>query len=149
MGVKARRSIRAALAWERWQGCAGGRARRRPVAHDHGRPLVIDTTLASFTYMGGLGYEDPYGFNAYATGWTSSAKLPLIPASATPAQAVRKGNNDAFVTTGNTAASGAASLVCSTYLKASSRDGAGGGAWVSGSSQNVTDPTGGFTMEGR
>lgn len=83
------------------------------------------TTLAYSTYLGGGGMDSGNGIAAassgvaYLTGLTSSVDFPL---SSSPLQGVPGGGQDAFVAKIDTAQSGGASLVYSTYLGGSGDD---------------------------
>ncbi len=75
-------------------------------------------SIAYSTYLGGGDEDDAYGVavdgshNAYVTGLTYSADLPL----ANPVQAANGGAGDAFLAKVNTGVAGAGSLVFSSYL---------------------------------
>jgi uncharacterized repeat protein (TIGR01451 family) len=87
--------------------------------YDRTRPLVIDPVLSYATFLGGSGGD--YGFamasdsqgNLYVTGGTDSPNFPVTAGltTATPGTA-----GMAFVSKINPSASGAASLIFSTYL---------------------------------
>jgi len=82
-------------------------------------------TLLYSTFLGGSSNDEGHGIaidasgNAHATGWTSSSNFPV---SVSARQTTYGGNTDAFVAKLNPGASGAASLLYSTYLGGSSLD---------------------------
>ena len=87
--------------------------------YDRSKPLVIDPILLYSTYFGGNGNESIHAIavdnagNAYVGGDVSlTTVFPLK----NEYQSTRKGAADAFVAKLNTNASGAASLLYSTYL---------------------------------
>ena len=81
--------------------------------------------LVYSTFFGGIGYDASYGAavdgsgNVYLGGFTSS---PNFPVTSGAVQTVYGGNNDAVIAKFNPRASGAASLVYSTYLGGSQSD---------------------------
>jgi len=88
--------------------------------------VKIDPTGSSIpyaSYLGGSGEDDGFGIaadnsnNAYVTGLTCSANLPVLH----PLQAYG-GNCDGFVTKASTALTGRASLIYSTYLGGAAKD---------------------------
>jgi hypothetical protein len=85
--------------------------------YDRTKRLVIDPVLSYSTYLGGNGEDYGFGIavdssgHAYVTGWTSSTDFPTLNEYQT-----WRSNFDAFVTKLDTNASGAASLLYSTYL---------------------------------
>jgi hypothetical protein len=93
--------------------------------YDASRPLVIDPVLSYSTYLGGAGFEMPYGIaadaagNIYVFGQTVSTDFPV---SDNALQKTKAGGNqpgfgvDVFVTKLRPAGRGAADLVYSTYL---------------------------------
>jgi hypothetical protein len=98
---------------------ASNRVRFALGAYDHSKPLVIDPVLSYATYFGGTtGYEQGNGIavdsagNVYVTGNTTSTDFPTT-AGAFQTSLPYGG---AFVAKFNPGASGAASLVYSTYL---------------------------------
>ena len=114
------------------------------------------------SYLGGSDEDVGYGVaadtsaNAYVTGLTYSTDFPVTTAAL---QRTYAGAGDAFLTKVNTDASGAASLVYSTYLGGSGLDrgtgvavDASGNAYVAGgttsiaSSLGFTPPTGAFQI---
>ena len=114
-------------------------------AYDPGRPLVIDPVLTYSTFLGGSGIDqgnsiavDAAG-NAYITGATASPNFPTL----NPFQSDFHGIQDAFVAKFNPGASGAASLIYSTYLGGSKGNAFGLGIAVDGSGNAyVTGGTG-------
>jgi hypothetical protein len=107
-------------------------------------------SLLYSTYLGGSRFDNSTGVavgsagNAYVTGQTSSTDFP----TKNPLQAGRNGSSDAFVAKIDTTASGAASLVYSTYLGGSDAEGGGavavdsaGDAFVTGFTQSSDFPT--------
>jgi hypothetical protein len=99
------------------------------------------TSIEYSSYLGGLDDDSGHGIavdnarNAYVAGVTNSINFPIngtVPA----AQSTYGGAGDAFVSKVNTAASGAASLVYSTFLGGNGLDQANGVAWDS-QNQNV------------
>ena len=82
-------------------------------------------SLVYSTYLGGCGFDRGLGIavdnsgNAYVTGLTESPDFPVTPGAF---QTMLKGHGNAFVAVINTNASGAASLVYSTYLGGSNFD---------------------------
>jgi hypothetical protein len=116
--------------------------------YDASRPLVIDPVLVYSTYLGGSGGDIGFGIavdaagNAYVSGSTASSDFPTTPGAFDTSA---NGNDDAFVT--KLDASGA-SLVYSTFLGGSERDGgrgiavAGTGrAYVTGETLSSAFPT--------
>ncbi len=101
------------------------------------------SALLYSTYLGGTGDDIGFGVavdasgNAYVTGQTTSTDFPV---STTRFQGASGGGTDAFVAKLNPTASGAASLVYSTYLGGSGDDGANG---------IVVDAAGNATIVGR
>jgi hypothetical protein len=94
-------------------------------AYDVKKPLVIDPVLVYSTYLGGSGTDRASGIavdgsgNAYVTGDTISINFPTkAPPAFAPYQSTlsKSTTTDCFVTKINTAVSGAASLVYSSYL---------------------------------
>jgi hypothetical protein len=118
------------------QAQGGGQVGFAVARYDANKPLIIDPSLSYSTYLGGSSADEGYGIavdssgNAYVTGWTASTNFPV---SASPYHATNAGpptSFDVFVTKLNPAASGAASLLYSTYLGGSTSyvSGCGGGA---------------------
>jgi hypothetical protein len=118
-------------------------------AYDRSRPLVIDPTLSYSSFIGGLGVDFGFGVaadkdgNAYVGGQTASANFPVKGAI----QTTRKGVSDAYVTKINPNASGAASLVYSTYLGGDKQESGwdlavddAGKAYLAGSTDSGEDP---------
>jgi hypothetical protein len=99
------------------------------------------TSIEYSSYLGGLDDDSGHGIavdnagNAYVAGITNSPDFP-INGTVQAAQSTYGGAGDAFVSKVNTAASGAASLVYSTFLGGTGLDQANGVAWDA-SSQNV------------
>jgi len=113
-------------------------------------------TLAYSSYLGGtnadlgLGIATDGAGNAYVTGVTSSS-APGFPITSTALDLTLNGASDAFITRVNTAVTGAASLVYSTYLGGASTDQANavaldgvGNVYVAGqtSSSDLSTPNG-------
>ena len=103
-----------------------------PNGYDRTQPLTLDPTLTYSTFLGGGGDDNAYdvavdaaGF-AYVVGRTLSVDFPtggaIDPGCGTDNFCDGFGFYDAFVTKLNTSASGAASLVFSTYLGGSAND---------------------------
>lgn len=103
-----------------------------PNGYDRTQPLTLDPTLTYSTFLGGGGDDNAYdvavdaaGF-AYVVGRTLSVDFPtggaIDPGCGTDGFCDGFGFYDAFVTKLNTSASGAASLVFSTYLGGSAND---------------------------
>jgi len=120
--------------------------------YDPAQTLVIDPTLSYSTYLGGTNSDaagapgaiavDDFG-NAYVTGYTSSTDFPTSNEYQTGTT-----SDDVFVTKLNTLASGAASLLYSTYLGGNSGDygwgiavDGSGNAYVTGSTLSTNFPT--------
>src|SRR5207249_1457208 len=86
--------------------------------YDRSRPLVIDPVLTYSTYLGGTGLDAASGIgvdglgNAYIAGQTASVDFPV---KAGAFQSTYHGATDAFVARINPFASGATSLIYSTY----------------------------------
>ncbi len=95
-----------------------GRVHFQVATYDPTQPLVIDPVLSYSTYLGGTNLEWGFGIaadasgHAYVTGRTGSTNFPTLNAFDSTGDV----SNDAFVTKIDTTASGAASLVYSTYL---------------------------------
>jgi hypothetical protein len=95
--------------------------------YDESAPLILDPTLTYSTYMGGNNWDEAHDVavdqsgNAFVTGFTDSSNFQLRD----PARQW-SGSQDAFVTKINTLASGASSLVYSTYLGTPSGTGSNG-----------------------
>ena len=117
--------------------------------YDHTKRLVIDPVLSYSTYLGGSGVEFSYSIavdaagHVYVTGVTDSADFPAL-----NQYQIVTGAGDAFVTKLDTNASGAASLLYSTYLGGSSGDygigiavDAAGHAYVTGYTDSADFPT--------
>ncbi len=117
-------------------------------AYDHSRPLVIDPLISYSSYLGGA--SDDYGTavavdsqgNAYVTGYTLSTDFP---ATTSPLQGAKSGNEDVFVAKINAAGS---SLLYATYLGGGGRDygtsiavDGTGAAYVTGSTFSGDFPT--------
>ncbi|MCA1570319.1 MAG: SBBP repeat-containing protein, partial [Chloroflexi bacterium] len=97
--------------------------------YDPALPLVIDPVITYGTWLGGSspgsaanGVAADGAGNAYVTGLSMSATFPT---AGTPHDAALGGHNDRFVAKINTAGSGAASLVWSTYLGGSGYEDSG------------------------
>jgi len=92
---------------------------------DRSRPLYIDPALVYSTYLGGNSGDSGNGIaidasgDAYITGQTNSANFPT---TAGALETTYGGRGNAFVAKLNPAASGAASLIYSTYLGGTSGD---------------------------
>ncbi|MCA1570133.1 MAG: SBBP repeat-containing protein, partial [Chloroflexi bacterium] len=102
--------------------------------YDPALPLVIDPVITYGTWLGGSsphssanGVAADGAGNAYVTGLSMSATFPI---AGSPLDTTLGGHNDRFVAKLNTAASGAASLVWSTYLGGSGYEDSGGLASV-------------------
>ena len=118
-------------------------------SYDRSRPIVIDPVLLYSTYLGGTGGDLGNGIavdssgNAYVTGFTASTDFPTKNAF----QSTIKNRFDAFVAKLNPSASGAASLLYSTYLGGSGARGNGiavdsaGNAYVTGTTASTDFPT--------
>ena len=122
-------------------------------AYDATRPLVIDPTLVTSTYLGGSGADNGYGItrdkegNTYVVGATESNDFPtLTPLQAKLALASAAGgpNSDVFVAKINPSGTGA---VWSTYLGGGGRDtgygvavGPDGAVYVAGATESVDFP---------
>src|SRR5438128_2278682 len=119
-------------------------------AYDLSRPLIIDPVLSYSTYLGGSAFDQGNGIavdgsgNVYVTGFTNSTIFPTT----SGAYDTTVANVDAFVSKLNPAASGAASLVYSTYLGGSLNDvgngiaeDSSGSAYVTGQSFSSDFPT--------
>ena len=120
-------------------------------AYDATRLLVIDPTLVYSTYLGGSSSDDGYGIaadgsgNAYVSGRALSTNFPTADGFQL---AYAGGFDDAFIAKIDTNASGAASLVYSTYLGGSGGDeaygiavDATGSAYVAGYTDSNDFPT--------
>ena len=96
--------------------------------YDRSKPIVIDPVLLYSTYLGGSGNSgsgsgdsgsgiavDPAG-NAYVTGTTSSTDFPTLNAFHNSCSSCSSGGTTAFVTKFNPSASGAASILYSSYF---------------------------------
>lgn len=89
--------------------------------------LVIDPVLSYSTYLGGSGIEDTSGIaldyqgNVYVRGETNSTDFPIKNALDSTLS-----RDDAFITKLNPSASGAASLIYSTYLGGSNEEDSSG-----------------------
>src|SRR5262245_38510423 len=103
-----------------------------PNGYDRTQPLTLDPTLTYSTFLGGSGDDSAYdvavdgaGF-AYVVGRTLSVDFPtggaIDPGCGTDGFCDGFSSYDVFVTKLNPAASGAASLVFSTYLGGSADD---------------------------
>lgn len=96
-------------------------------AYNHTQPLVIDPVLSYSTYLGGSGIEDSTGIaldyqgNVYVKGETNSTDFPIKNALDSTLS-----RDDAFITKLNPSASGAASLIYSTYLGGSNEEDSSG-----------------------
>lgn len=124
----------------------GQGVRFRLARYDHGKPLVIDPTMAYSTRLGGRDEDaayaiavDPAG-NAYVTGNTNSTDYPVT----NPAQAKNGGTTDAFVAKLSPDGS---RLLYSTYLGGSGSDvgygiavDAQGNAYVTGDTRSTDFP---------
>jgi hypothetical protein len=124
-------------------------------AYDTGRPLVIDPTLVSSTYLGGAGTDTAYGVavdragNTYVTGSTDSADFPTArplqgAISQEPGTPAGSAKPDVFVAKLNPAGD---ALVWSTYLGGRGRDtgygvavGADGAVYVAGVTESADFP---------
>jgi beta-propeller repeat-containing protein len=129
-------------------------------SYDHSMPLVIDPAIAYSTFLGGVTSPGSYGSEgeaiatytdpstghvyAYVTGSTSASDFPTVNAL----QNTSGGRADAFVTKFDPAASGAASVIYSTYLGGTNGDGAtgiavdsSGDAYISGLTASTDFPT--------
>ncbi|HET7487539.1 MAG TPA: SBBP repeat-containing protein [Acidimicrobiales bacterium] len=108
-------------------------------AYDHSRPLTIDPLITYSTFLAGSiggdsraqGVAVDASGNAYVTGLTFATDYPVTTGVV---QTAKAGISDQFVTKINTAATGAASLVWSTYLGGTGYDSqpAGSGSADSG-----------------
>ncbi len=113
--------------------------------YDRSKPIVIDPVVLLYsTYLGGSGHDyahgiavDSSGF-AYVTGDTDSADFPV---TSSAFQSAPAGLPTVFVAKFNPAASGAASLVYSTYLGGTYGAYANGIAVGSSSNAYVTGST--------
>jgi pimeloyl-ACP methyl ester carboxylesterase len=121
----------------------------RVAGYDPRRALMIDPVLIYSTYLGGSDEDiawdvavDTSG-NPYVAGYTFSTNFP----TASPFQATKSGDFDAFVTKLNATGSG---LVYSTYLGGSGFDGgysmsiavdASGNAYIAGTTKSPDFPT--------
>jgi hypothetical protein len=119
-------------------------------AYDRNRELIIDpVVLAYSTYLGGGGSDDGRGIavdgsgNVYVTGVTDSTDFPTL-----AQYQAHQGNLDVFVTRLDTAQSGAASLLYSTYLGGENDDHSqgiavdgSGNAYVTGYTESTDFPT--------
>lgn len=129
-------------------------------SYDTHRPLVIDPVLVYSTYLGGSGNDVANGIavdaagNAYITGNTDSPGYGgtiLFPTTPGALQTTKPGSSfstNAFVSKINTNASGAPSLVYSTYLGGSGFDDSyaiaidpSGNAYVTGDTSSFNFPT--------
>jgi hypothetical protein len=127
--------------------------------YDRSKPIVIDPVLLYSTYLGGSGFSagvgdqgygiavDPLGF-AYVTGATSSTDFPTLNAFHNSCSSCSSGGVAAFVTKFNPSASGAASLLYSSYFGGSGNEsGYGiavdtfGNAYVTGFTSSTDFPT--------
>ena len=120
-------------------------------AYDPSRPLVIDPTLVTSSFLGGSGNDSGYGIaldaqgNVYVTGSTDSTDFP----TGAPLQAARSNpgggqTSDVFVTKLSPDGS---RMIWSTYLGGTGRDtayavavGADGGVYVSGVTESPDFP---------
>ena len=119
-------------------------------SYDASRPLIIDPTLSYSTFLGGSDFDqatavavDSAGL-AYVAGLTTSTNFPTT----TGAFDRTVSKCDVFVSKFNPAASGAASLVYSTYLGGSQNDigkaiavDSSGNAYVTGQTFSNDFPT--------
>jgi len=132
----------------------------RVAGYDRSKPIVIDPVLLYSTYLGGSGYSvgtgdqgsgiavDSAG-NAYVTGTTSSTDFPTLNAFHDSCSSCSSGGTAAFVTKFNPSASGAASLLYSTYFGGSGGesgygiavDSVTGNAYVTGYTSSTDFPT--------
>ncbi|MGB8682473.1 MAG: SBBP repeat-containing protein [Candidatus Binatus sp.] len=109
-------------------------------SYDRTKPIVIDPVLLYSTYLGG-GFDEGYGIavdssgNAYVTG-EAQGTFPTLNAY----QSTLSDGGDAFVAKLNPSASGAASLLYSTYL--------GGSSYVSGGQGIAVDSSGNAYVTG-
>ncbi len=121
--------------------------------YDRSRPLVVDPVVLDYsTYLGGSSNDSGYGIavdsagNAYVTGYTASTNFPTLNAYQSTNSAGADGT--AFVAKLKPAASGAASLLYSTYLGGGSYDfgngiavDSAGNAYVTGQTTSTNFPT--------
>ncbi len=118
------------------------------------------TTVLYSTYLGGDGEDDGFGIaadqnaNAYVTGLTYSPEpTTAFPVTGSAFQSASGGGGDAFFTKINTNASGAASLVYSSYLGGAGLDqgnaiavNAAGNAFIAGGTASQGLGNAGFQM---
>ncbi|MFZ2062562.1 MAG: SBBP repeat-containing protein [Candidatus Binatus sp.] len=106
--------------------------------------LLYSTYLGGSDQTYGLGIATDSSDNAYVTGWTESSDFPTLNAY----QSTLAGGKNAFVAKLDPSASGAASLLYSTYLGGSDQDAANGialdppcNAYVAGQTTSANFPT--------
>ncbi|MGH7814277.1 MAG: SBBP repeat-containing protein, partial [Candidatus Binataceae bacterium] len=113
-------------------------------SYDRARAVQIDPTLLYASYLGGSGNDQANGIavdsagNAYVAGYTASSNFPT---TAGAYQTANAGGGDAFIAKLNPNASGAASLIYSTYLGGSGNDEANGIAVDSAGDAYITGLT--------
>ncbi len=120
--------------------------------YDRSQRLVIDPVLSYSSYLGGAGFDsgngiavDPATGHAYVTGQTFSIGYATTAGAFQPNY---RGSSDAFVARFDPSASGAASLLYSTFLGGTGFDlgasiaiDAGGNAYVTGQTSSNNFPT--------